>query len=225
MPAGTNVPIHRGALVNLSAVRELAPLPETADEVCEAAALFGSGEDDVFLGNRATESNIKRLSASGELANYRIIHFSTQSLLAGEGVVFGVSESSLVFTPPALATAEDDGILTESEIATLKLDADWVILAACNTAASGYGKDEVFSGLARAFFYAGAQSLLVSQWYVDSRATVALVTKAFASLSRNPSIGPSGAVRQSMLEMIDNGAPREAHPSVWAPFVVIGESG
>ena len=79
------------------------------------------------------------------------------------------AEPGLILTPPGEATPEDDGYLSASEIAGLKLDADWVILSACNTAAGGAEGAEALSGLARAFFYAGARSLLVSHWAVEFR--------------------------------------------------------
>ena len=81
-------------------------------------------------------------------------------------------------TPPASATTEDDGLLTASEVTTLALDADWVILSACNTASSD-GGGEALSGLARAFFYAGARALLVSHWAVASDAATRITTDAF----------------------------------------------
>jgi CHAT domain-containing protein len=97
-----------------------------------------------------------------------------------------------------------------------------VILSACNTAGGGASSAEALSGLARAFFYAGARSLLVSHWCVDSQATVALITKAFDALKRDPKIGRAGALRQAMLSLINQGV-RTWHPAYWAPFVVVGE--
>ena len=84
------------------------------------------------------------------------------------GKLQGNSEPGLILTPPAEASEEDDGYLSASEIAGLKLDADWVILSACNTAAGGAQGAEALSGLARAFFYAQARALLVSHWEVNS---------------------------------------------------------
>jgi CHAT domain-containing protein len=131
----------------------------------------------------------------------------------------------LLLTPPERGTVADDGYLSASEIAALKLDADWVILSACNTAA-GEAKDaEALSGLARAFFYAGARALLVSHWYVESGATVALITGAFAELKANPKLGRAEALRRSMLALIDGASDAQAHPAAWAPFVVVGEGG
>src|SRR5262249_18357180 len=89
----------------------------------------------------------------------------------------------------------DDGYLSASEIAALKLDADWVILSACNTAAGGAPGSEALSGLARAFFYAGARSLLVSHWAVDSASTVKLITKALGNMSADKSVGRAEAMR------------------------------
>jgi CHAT domain-containing protein len=92
-------------------------------------------------------------------------------------------------------------------------------------AAGGAQSAEALSGLARAFFYAGARSLLVSHWEVASDATVTLITKAIAELKANPKIGRAEALRRSMLSIIDSGKPYEAHPSFWAPFVLVGEGG
>ena len=137
----------------------------------------------------------------------------------------GNSEAGLLLTPPAEPSEEDDGYLTASEIAGLKLDADWVILSACNTAAGGAQGAEALSGLARAFFYAQARALLVSHWEVDSAATVKLITGAMSRLAANKYMGRAEAMRQSMLALIDKGEPVEAHPAYWAPFVVVGEGG
>jgi len=89
-------------------------------------------------------------------------------------------------------------LLTASEVTALKLDADWVILSACNTAAGDRVGGDALSRLARAFFYAGARTLLVSHWYVDSDAAVALITKSFDALKTNPKIGRAEALRHAM---------------------------
>ena len=132
-----------------------------------------------------------------------------------------------MLTPPAVATPENDGLLTASEVATLKLNADWVVLSACNTAA-GDGTPDAggLSGLAKAFFYAGARSLLVSNWSVPSKATVKLITGAFDELKKDPSIGRAEALRRAEMAMMDPSNPPEfSHPMAWAPFVLAGEGG
>jgi CHAT domain-containing protein len=204
------------------------PLPETADELCAVARALGLSDPDaaVYLGARATETNIKSLSTDGTLAGAKVVHFATHGLIAGETatLVRNRAEPSLMLTPPEKATKIDDGLLTASEVATLRLDADWVILSACNTAAGDAVGGDAFSGLARAFFYAGARALLVSHWYVDSHATVALITKALEAMRRHAGIGRGEALRIAMSDLIAAGG-RNAHPANWAPFVVVGEGG
>ena len=109
----------------------------------------------------------KRLKST-PLDGYRIVHFATHGLLAGETAQLANAnaEPALVLSPPVVASEEDDGLLTASEISALKLNADWVVMSACNTAGGGKPGAEALSGLARAFFYAGARALLVSHWPV-----------------------------------------------------------
>jgi hypothetical protein len=155
-------------------------------------------------------------------------HGLPSDALAGE--VRHAAEPGLLLTPPEKGTNEastlerDDGFLTASEIAALNLDSEWVILSACNTAGGAGEKAEALSGMARAFFYAGGRSLLVSHWAVDSQATVKLVTGAFAALARDPDAPHAEVMRQSMLALVKAGG-HEAHPAFWAPFVVVGADG
>jgi tetratricopeptide (TPR) repeat protein/CHAT domain-containing protein len=220
--------LFRGRLANVQEILAQDPLPETTDELCAVAASSGAGEDAIYLGAKANERTIKSLSANGRLAQVRILHFATHGLLAAETEMIGVSkaEPALLLTPPAEATDEDDGLLTASEIAQLKIDADWVVLSACNTAASQSNKpgSEALSGLARAFFYAGARALLVSHWAVNSSATVQLVTRTFDEIKTDKKIGRAEALRRSMLALMATGGV-DAHPSNWAPFIVVGEGG
>jgi tetratricopeptide (TPR) repeat protein/CHAT domain-containing protein len=213
-----------GGLADVADLRSWAPLPETADELCDVAQNLGvDPSTHLYLGAKATETEIKRLSAAGTLAKYKIIHLATHGAIAGE--LSGTSEPGLILTPPDKASEIDDGYLSASEIAALKVDADWVILSACNTAAGQTKGAEALSGLARAFFYAGARSLLVSHWEVASQSTVKLITNAIAELKADPKMGRAEALRRSMLSLIKNGKDYEAHPAFWAPFVLVGEGG
>jgi CHAT domain-containing protein len=216
----------RSGLADVAEVRRQSPLPETADELCDVARSVGAKPDDVYLGARATERAIKALSADGMLSQARVLHFATHGLLAGETEYFikNRAEPALLLSPPEQASEEDDGLLTASEVAQLKLNADWVIMSACNTAGAGKPDAEALSGLARAFFYAGARALLVSHWAVDSESAVALTTQAFADMRANPKLGRAAALQHSMLALIDRGG-RFRHPANWAPFVVVGEGG
>ncbi len=132
-----------------------------------------------------------------------------------------------MLTPPETASNEDDGLLTASEIARyLNLDADWVILSACNTAAGDELGAEGLSGLAKAFFYAGSRALLVSHWPVASGAAVKLTTGIFAAAAADPGIGRAEAHRRAMLALIDDPEHEYfAHPLFWGPFVVVGDGG
>jgi CHAT domain-containing protein len=206
---------YRNGLADVRAVRELAPLPETAEELLQVAAALSAPRAAVNLREAATEARLK----AAPLENYRIVHFATHALVAGE--LSGLAEPALVLTPPDAPSELDDGLLTASEIATLKLNADWVVLSACNTAAGGRDGAEALSGLARAFFYAGARALLVSHWAVYSEAATELTTRTFAVLAAQPKIGRATALQQVMRGLIAEGKP----PGYWAPFIVVGEAG
>jgi CHAT domain-containing protein len=156
-------------------------LPETAIEVRRIAEVLKANKNNLKFGADASERTVK----NAKLDNYRIVYFATHALVAGEVEKFAKvkAEPALALTIPDSPTDLDDGLLTASEAAQLKLNADWVVLSACDTAAEGNPGAESLSGLARAFFYAGARSLVVSHWEVDSEATVAYgghVPRSFA---------------------------------------------
>jgi CHAT domain-containing protein len=205
-------------VVNVESLRTVCPLPDTAYELRCVARSVGASDSAVHLGAGATEAAIKRAS----LENYRIIHFATHGLLASESGQFasGYAEPALLFTPPDRPTSDDDGLLKASEIAQLKLDADWVVLSACNTAAAGGRETEILSGIARGFFHAGARAVLVSHWAVESEAAVKLTTRAFSVMRAAPELGRGEAMRRSMAALVERGAAYEAHPYYWAPFAM-----
>jgi CHAT domain-containing protein/Flp pilus assembly protein TadD len=213
--------LFRGAVADADKVRALPRLPDTADELRAIARSVGASDRDLLLGERATEPLLRQMP----LDRYKAIAFATHGLMSGD--LEGLAEPALVLTPPLVATSDDDGLLTVSKITTLKLNTDWVVLSACNTAADdGTPDGGGLSGLAKAFFYAGARSLLVSHWPVWSQATVALTTGTFVELSKAPNIGRAEALRRAELAMLDPKNPPEfAHPLAWAPFVLAGEGG
>lgn len=212
-----------GELADVEAVRALCPLPETALELKCVAGSVDAGADAIHVGDRATVPGV----LGAHLSQYRIVHFATHGLLAGEMASDNgtVSEPALVMTPPTTPTPDNDGLLRASTIATLKLDADWVVLSACNTAAGSSLGGEAMSGLASAFLYAGARTLLVSHWPVRTDAAVLITTSAFSHMKADPKLGRAEAIREAMTELLDAPSGAYAHPAIWAPFAVVGESG
>lgn len=212
-----------GAEETIEQVKQFAPIPRTATQVCAIAKDPAFAGSVVYLGSEATEGHLHKLNGDNELAKYSIVQFATHGVMAGQ--VRGVDEPGLILTPsdnPSAADASDDGYLTASEVTELKLDADWVILSACNTAAGGEKGGEALSGLARAFLYAQARALLVSHWSVYERAAVKLVTGAVHHQNADGA-GRSEAMRRAMVDILDQGTEAETHPAFWAPFVVVGE--
>jgi CHAT domain-containing protein len=205
--------------IDVDLLRGLPRLRETAQELTQIAqALGASPESSVVLGTAATKPKV----TGTDLSQYRVLAFATHGLLPGE--LRCQAEPALALTPPAALTPTDNGLLDASDIAQLRLDADWVVLSACNTAGpDGALGGESLSGLARAFFYAGARTLLASHWAVASRPTVALTTGLFAQVAQAPTLGRAEALRRSQLTLVD--APATSHPVFWAPFVLVGDGG
>lgn len=216
--------LFRAGLANVDAVRSLCPLPDTALELKCVAQSLDAPARQILIGRDATETALKHTS----LDRYRVLHFATHGLLPGQAKQLAGTgaEPALVLSPPAQASPDDDGLLTASEISELKLNADWVIMSACNTAgAAGAESTEALSGLARAFFYAGARTLLVSHWEVNSDAAVKLTTTALAEMRSHADMSRAEALRVSMAALINSGNPYAAHPAYWSPFVIVGEGG
>lgn len=206
------------SVANVDLIRQAPSLPDTADELRAISKVLKVNPDSVFLGIQANETRIKQM----DLTPYRMLAFSTHGVMAGE--LSGFYEPGLIMTPPAVGSELDDGYLSASEISQLKLNADWVLLSACNTAAAdGRPGAEGLSGLARAFFYAGARSILVSHWPVDSVATKELVIGTITELSKNQGLSKSEALRLASLSLAKK--KEFSHPIFWAPFVVAGEGG
>jgi CHAT domain len=199
-------------------LRRQAALPEIADELCAVAQDIRSEAGDIRPGMRATEREIKRLSANGELAKYRMLHFATHG--GSCGALHGTREPGLILTPPDNATEEDDGY---SEIATLKLDADWVVLSACNTAAGAATSAEALSGLARAFIYARPGPC----WFRTGRSTRTPPLRSspppFAKWLANPRSAEQRLCDVRCLRSSPKATRRIR--AYWAPFVVAGEAG
>lgn len=207
----------------LADVAKLKALPYLRGSRLELETLKSRYPDSVVrIGSEATERSVRALDAPA-LERARFVVFSTHGLMAGSAA----SEPGLVLTPPDEATEADDGYLSASEAAQLKLNAEFVVLSACNTAASdGRPGGEGLSGLARAFFYAGARSMMVSHWEVSDAATTKLITETFASLDARQATDPGVRARALQAGMRAVRAERRwSHPAYWAAFTLVGEPG
>ena len=210
---------QEGAVADPALMRALPPLPETAAEVESVGRTLGAQPGSILTGAGASEAAVR---AAG-LDQYDILYFATHGLLPGE--LHCQAEPGLVLSPPAAAATStaSDGMLSASEIAGLKLNADLVVLSACNTAAEGGTKfgGGALEGLADSFFNAGARAVLASHWEVPSAATEKLMTGVFARYAKDPSRDLAEDLRQAQLAAIATGA----HPFDWAAFTLIGDSG
>lgn len=222
--AGSPVPADGSThLANVAQLKRMARLPGTATELANMRSALGAPATSVRLGAAATESAIR----SADLSQTRILALATHGLMAGE--IDGAIEPGLVFTPPQQATPGDDGLLTASEIAGLRLNAEWVILSACNTAA-GDGSEGApgLSGLAQAFFFAGARTLLASHWPVRDDVASRITVRTIEIQRDQPALSRAEAFQRAMQE-IRNDASHDtsidtwAHPNAWAPFTLIGD--
>ncbi|MGQ0676130.1 MAG: CHAT domain-containing protein, partial [Rhodospirillales bacterium] len=197
-------------------LRLLDPLPETAAELRSMARALKAPGDSVVLAGEATEARVRK----SDLAKYRVVAFATHGLLPGD--LPCDIEPALALTPPLTASAEDNGLLDASEIATLRLNADFVILSACNTAApDGKLGGDSLGGITRAFFYAGARSVYASSFPVPSEQTAELTTAMFDELAADARLGRAEAARRAQLKLLRQ---RDiAHPVFWSGFVLIGD--
>jgi len=201
-------------------IRSLTPLPETADEVRRVGQRLGADPGSILTGAAASEANLRRQP----LGEYNVLYFATHGLLPGE--LRCGAEPGLALSPPAggSSSTEDDGFLDSSEIAGLQLNADLVVLSACNTAAGG-GRlgGQSLSGLADAFFHAGARTLVASHWQVPSAATAQLMTSFFDKVGPKLSKGLADSLRAAQLGLA--GQAQTAHPFYWAAFTILGDGG
>ena len=211
-----------------SAQIEVLPrLPETAEEIRSMAlAMNADPNRDVYTGAQANEQQVKTM----DLSRYKVIAFATHGLAPGD--LDGLLQPALALSSPKVAGIDGDGFLTMEEIFGLWLNTDWVVLSACNTAAGREQGAEALSGLCRAFFYAGAQALLITNWRVETNSAKALTTDLFRRQAQNPLLTRADALRQSKLFLIDGVGridPKSgkvlfsyAHPIFWAAFSLVG---
>jgi CHAT domain-containing protein len=180
------------------------------------------------LGTAASEENVEK----ADFTKYRVVAFATHGLTAGE--LNGLTQPALALSAPEVTGGSGDGLLRLEEILTLKLNADWVVLSACNTGAGNGAGAEAASGLGRAFFYAGTRAILVTNWSVHSQSARELVTDLFRRQAADPKLSRAEALQKAELALMDGpgylddrGKPvfTYAHPLFWAPYTIIGDGG
>lgn len=204
-------------------------LPDTADELKSIALALQADPSKVLnLGKDANEHRVKTIDLSG----FKVLAFATHGLVPGE--LNGLNQPALALSAPAVSGVEGDGLLTMEEVLALKLDADWVVLSACNTGAGAGAGAEAASGLGRAFFYAGTRALLVTNWSVHSQSARELVTDLFKRQAADRNVTRSEALRQATMAMLEGPGYTDAsgktefayaHPLFWAPYTIIGDGG
>jgi CHAT domain-containing protein len=227
----TEQTMREGKAVTWQPYSKLAPLPDTRDEVTAIAKALGADvAKDVVFGAQVTRQRVKQT----DLSATRIVAFATHGLMAGDFP--GLSQPALALSAPAGKDADKEpleALLTLEDVLQLKMDADWVVLSACNTAAADGQGSEAVSGLGRGFFYAGSRALLVTHWSVDSESAKDLVSHTFTRYAQDPQITRAKAL-QSAMQHIRAGTAKDpvsqasyslAHPLFWAPYALVGEPG
>jgi CHAT domain-containing protein len=234
MASMRGVPLKRRASPQLEGVDSaelglLPRLPDTADELRSIALALEADPSKVLqLGVKANERAVK----TADLSRYKVIVFATHGLVPGE--LNGLTQPALALSAPDVSDSEGDGLLTMEEILALRLDADWVVLSACNTGSGAGAGAEAASGLGRSFFYAGTRALLVTNWSVHSQSARDLTTDLFRRQHADQALSRGEALRQAMMALMDGqgfvGADGKtifayAHPLFWAPYTIIGDGG
>jgi CHAT domain-containing protein len=215
---------HPGCSGSADLFAGLPPLPSARRELDAARQLLGASPSDEMLDAAFTANAVLH----ADLKPYRVLHFATHALLPAE--LHCENDAAIVTSAPAGAPNADGALLTANEIVNVNLDADLVILSACNSGGPGETTGgESLSGLARAFFYAGSRSLLVTHWSVNDQAAAFLVADTLRRTQAAPDAGVATALRDAELGLLaaaGHALPAAlAHPFYWAPFAVIGAGG
>ncbi len=209
------------AAINNVRYADLPTLPETRDELRAIAATLRADEErDLVLGPSATRASVMKASREGRLVHKQVVAFATHGLMAGDLPNLNQPALALAATPDA-ETNPLAPLLTLDDVLGLRLNADWVVLSACNTAAADGRAQEALSGLARGFFYAGARSVLVTHWAVETESAKLLTTRTFEHFTANPYAGKAESLRQAMLSVM--AMAKYQHPAFWAPYALVGD--
>jgi CHAT domain-containing protein len=195
----------------------LSPLPHSRSELEIARAIMGGRGTDLLLGKAFTADAVRR----APLKSYRIIHFATHAMLPSDPEC--LPQQLIITSAPGGSTTADGAMLNANDILKFDLDAETVILSACNSGRPNKLAGESLSALARAFFYAGSRSLLATHWSLDDAAAAQVVSDLLRDHRRNAADGLARSLQAAQLAWLDSTG--SAHPYYWAPIALIGESG
>ncbi len=195
--------------------RRVARLPETLEEAQALAMSLGAGTAGVIHGSAATRSRVLK----EDLSDVRVVAFATHGLVPGE--LPGVLKSGLAMAYEGRGLA--DSLLTIDEIVGLRLNADWVILSACNTGLATGNAGDALSALMRGFFASGARTVLATQWAVESQSAKELMVATFKALAGDTRLSKALSQAQRDMAAGRNGALYR-HPYFWAPYFLAGDA-
>jgi CHAT domain-containing protein len=200
-----------GKDTSLTSVIRFNRLEFSGKEVEKIASFFKPGSAEIFLRDDATEENVK---GNSELRKYNYIHFATHGLIDEKKPDL----SSLVLTQHS--NPGEDGFLRATEIFNLDMNADLVVLSACQTGLGKLVRGEGMVGLTRAFMYAGTPAVMVSLWSVSDISTATLMGEFYKNLVKE-NLYKTDALRKAQLTLLKD--EKYAHPFYWAPFVLVGD--
>lgn len=192
----------------------LRPLPDAEREVNTLGKLYGLTRSKILTGDKATEEEVK-----AEAGKYPLLHFATHSILDDRNPMY-----SRILLSYAGDSAQEDGLLEAWELMKLDLNAEMIVLSACQTARGRVGAGEGMIGMSWALFVAGSPTVIVSQWKVDSARTTDLMLEFHQNLLRRksgnqPAMTKAEALREAALKLLHG---QYNHPAYWAGFVLIG---
>lgn len=208
-------------------------LPNTRLELRKVSKEMGVALGMVRTGSEATENAFRN---DPDLSEAQVVHLATHGYLPDPSSGQGLREPGIVFTPPAVPSAADDGVLTASEIAMLRLRADWLLLSACDTATAGGGDGSIADAdalglLARAFLYAGARRMVASHWRLSDETAPVLLVTMLHEMKANPAMTPAAALSAAEQAVrtgkhadgraVEGWRPAWRHPFFWAPLSLI----
>jgi len=193
------------------------PLPGTQTEADAVRSALEAPSESLIVGDAATRERLLSLNKMNRLKAYQYLLFATHAVLPSE--IKGLTQPAIVLAHPE----RGDGLLTMADVFGLSLDADFVMLSACDTGVqTADSSGEGISGFTRAFLYAGTPAISVTLWEVDDAAAPQITPPFFAGMHAGK-LTPAESLRQAKLAMLTSPEARFRHPYAWAPGVIFGD--